>query len=1418
MNGALARKMKNMNHKPIIIDLDMKMIHVYVPNSDIKFSHDYRTRTRPFYLSIIAFVINQMKEKDILQGIRINDYEEVIKFLNENVSVRAKNFSKDWSNILVKVIKAWGERLKYGFEDKLFNTKFYHFDEDSKEEIYDHDATKTEMEFWNNLIELREIDKVVKLKFAVDEVDLSLNDVAIIFKDKEERAWERFLESIKPSIQVVEVEEQSEAGLSSIKDNLLAFLSDIKNKLELRLKQKSPIYYQNKIDPKKLFIPIQVTIEKFKKHIVENLFEYSESKEDLRRAYAFKKVEEKTYNAIPWEEVTNSNEPIIVLADPGMGKSTLLIMEALSVVQKEELKLKKNHIIEEDLKFPIYLKLNEISKSDEEISKTILNVVKKNYPETSKPILNILKNSLMAGKCLLLFDGLDEVPIKRYYNFLRRFNRFLIDSRCRIIGTSRIVGYSGGFLGNVKEVEIVPFNEAQIREFVNTYFKNIEKFIEDKSISSKGLLQELSDKPQIRGMAQNPLLITIICRLYQEKDIKLPTRRCLLYKKAINYMLSSWSRKSIKQTEARVQSKISLLEEMAYFFSKKKGKEIFSLKELLKFTQKFLTKEKSFTKFYDADSIITELSEDDGILIKLNREGDRYIFFHLTFQEYLTASYLKEVYEDNQSRAFKIVSKFLYVFRWHETITLLVGLLSDPITFIRYITEQEDDIFYSLLILAGKCISECEENNHPLFGKIFKKIYAIFRIYPYERFIYSVLVALSQSNSQLLSWLLELFKIERGYQKKLLAQLLGEIGRPEVIWALLEALSDEDWWIEKTAADSLRKFDGPEIITALIEAFHNKERKMRMYAAVRLGEIGNDRVIESVIRAINDEDWEVRLAALWVLGGIGTQKVIPAIIDTLSDDDSRIRLVATVFLAKIGGSQATKALLGVLQDENTEVRMFAVACLGRIGCHNLTKALIHTLKDDEKGVRIISAISLGAIGSPKAISALIGALQNEEREVRMFVAGALGNACGRNVIERLVETASDRDKEVRTAAVSALRGMDSSYIIPELINRVNDRDWRIRISSTLFFGNIGNSKGISMLIGLLAEEWGGHRGNVERCHEDLRRTDVIQILIKAVNDEYWEVRMIAAKVLGEMGIIKAVPELAEALRDEYDEVRLSSLYALGAIGSTEAIYAMAVALRDEDELIQEAAFDILEEIGSGGVIDVLIEALCDENSEVRERAVSTLGNIGSVKAIDVLIEALNDESWDVVIAAAIALVELGRTEGISALIEVLNDESWDVIIAAATALVELGRNEGMSALIEAINDDCWRVRMSAAKALRELGRTECIKALIEVLNDENWEVRKTAAIAIEEIGSDKSMPVLIEALGSQDLEFKKFAIKALRRIGKLYILKYIIVSAEIDIYDPYIFELARDLAIKFCEKKVGFIPVHPGIVERFKKK
>ncbi|MGB5768683.1 MAG: NACHT domain-containing protein, partial [Crocosphaera sp.] len=479
------------------------------------------------------------------------------------------------------------------------------------------------------------------------------------------------------------------------------------------------------------YIPIQVTLERRYKNKLETLSSYAESEEEAKKLYALKGMNEEAIKKTQedWKTAKQKESRIIVLADPGMGKSTLLRMEVCQTVEQAKEDLKAGKEIQ-TLTIPLFIRFSSLAdKTDLTISEAILKIIQDRHEKLLKTsdktevmaFLNkFLEQQLRENKFLLLLDALDEVPQEKRPNLLKKLTDFVGNyPNCKIVATSRIVSYGGNFLSNGKEMEIVPFTQAKTEEYINRWFDIAKPSLKDDSITPQWLIQALKERPQISGLVQNPLLLSLICSLYQQDKLTLPARRGQIYEQAVNYMLGKWCIDNNRKgsTEAEIESKKDILRELAYQFSQK-GTEVFSIRILKKKIKEYLRRENATNLDKTANDLIDQLSNQDGILQKLNSDQSEYLFLHRTFQEYFTALYLSYQIEDAQDRVIELVKQYFWDYDWHETITLLAGLLDEPMVLIEAIRGEKDDIFKTQLMLAGRCLGEYDAINNPTVEEI----------------------------------------------------------------------------------------------------------------------------------------------------------------------------------------------------------------------------------------------------------------------------------------------------------------------------------------------------------------------------------------------------------------------------------------------------------------------------------------------------------------------------------------------------------------------------------------------------------------------------------------------------------------------------------------------------------------------------
>ncbi len=894
----------------------------------------------------------------------------------------------------------------------------------------------------------------------------------------------------------LDTEESQQRGLDSYQIAVCEFLTDI----EEHFKYKIILHSQQPIRRKDLYIPIQVTLERNYRHEVETFWGYAESEAELKHAYTIKsrKVDFKR-NQVPWEEAKKQHHKIMVLADPGMGKSALLRREVAltAAVEKEKLLSYKKTV--DDVIFPLFIRLADLDEAEVEINEAIPLLVQRDYPKTWTDIQPLLKEKLITGKCLLLLNALDEVPKANRNRLAEKINRFLENYPCPVICASRIVGYGGAFIKGAKEVEIVPLSQPQIEQFIEIWFKYAAS--DRHQNSAQGLIAELLQKPQLRGLAKNPRLLYLLCSLYQEKELTLPARRCQIYQKTVDYLLSKWNLHQASQSDETLQAKIQLLETLAYQFTCQ-GKDIFSGDELKHQIGEYLQSDRPNSNLnpYTAEELLAELSGENGILHKLTKESHRYVFIHRMTQDYLTACYLKRAIQNNSTQGIALAKDHFWDYDWHQPLSLLAGLMDNPIPLLDAIYREKDDIFSTLLLLAGRAIAECEEQSHPLIREIIDKIYELWHTYPFVGFIESTVVALGQTHFLMLHQLQKELDEKHYYTRKdfvaALIATLGQIGSPQAVETLTYALNQGPWYVRGEAAAALGRIGISQAIKALISTLHDEDTIVRGQAAEALGRIGGSAAVQGLILALHDQDSYVRgeaavaLAQIgtpeaveelvkvlnhpdnfvrWEATGacrIGTSPVVQALIQALHHQQNTIREEAAVVLGRIASSQALEALIPALRDEDRVVREEAAEALARAGNPQTLEVLIPALRDEDSIVREEAAVALGRIGSPQALEALISALHDEDSQVRKQVVEALGEIGGTSALNALIPMLQDKDGDIRGAAAAALGQIGSSPALKLLIPLLQDQDWFVREQAAVALSRIGTSETLEKLLQL----------------------------------------------------------------------------------------------------------------------------------------------------------------------------------------------------------------------------------------------------------------------------------------------------------------------------------------------------------------
>jgi adenylate cyclase len=192
--GGGEKMAKNAKPHPITIDLNQFKLHIELKNR-IELTLHFNSPSRRFYLSVIALVVNQMKRQGKITSIPLEGHHDLLALLNETIGGAAG--SSEEENLLSRIYKKWLHALPNLEEAPLFMVL-------GRKKGYEEGIGKTypfseaEKDSWANLFEYKGSHENVRLKFAIDKIGATLNDIVIIYEDSlDGEAWERFISSLK---------------------------------------------------------------------------------------------------------------------------------------------------------------------------------------------------------------------------------------------------------------------------------------------------------------------------------------------------------------------------------------------------------------------------------------------------------------------------------------------------------------------------------------------------------------------------------------------------------------------------------------------------------------------------------------------------------------------------------------------------------------------------------------------------------------------------------------------------------------------------------------------------------------------------------------------------------------------------------------------------------------------------------------------------------------------------------------------------------------------------------------------------------------------------------------------------------------------------------------------------------------------
>lgn len=439
--------------------------------------------------------------------------------------------------------------------------------------------------------------------------------------------------------------------------------------------------------------------------------------------------------------------------------------------------------------------------------------------------------------------------------------------------------------------------------------------------------------------------------------------------------------------------------------------------------------------------------------------------------------------------------------------------------------------------------------------------------------------------------------------------------------------------------------------------------------------------IDTYVRQLQYPNADMRVYAAQKLGESKTPDAVPHLIKALRDEKVRVRLAAIDALGQLQDKQATSSLIPFLTDKRVRVVFASIEALGAIGDSTAVDALSELVTAELPTIRLAAIDALGLIGSTQAWDVLEAQVWHESSDVRGITALALGRIAHPQAVPALIRLLADPSDHVHNMALYALNKIDANW-------RQHDRiNWMLWAFCTdLMVDDIVGNEHALIRYGILR----GMNTIDPNWHDREWAPELIQHYEMRLREADLPTRRVAARVLGELGDVRAVDILINSLQTRDRRLRNNAILALGNLGDQRAIPILQNILNGQDLRIKHAAILALASLNDTTVVPLMIAQLTPETLALRSGqpgwdiplgVAAALGNLRSSKKMDVLISLLNHKQGRVRQQAVRSLGKIGDQRAAGAVSKLLQDASSQVRNAAVRTLATLGTKKVVDDLI-----------------------------------------------------------------------------------------------------------------------------------------